>query len=109
MPLIDIGERFGQLECIGLVSGPEDEEERYRVRCHKCRSDSVTASADALLAGQARMCWDCRQFAQMTPQQRAALAFRRSLHLSPPSEELDRVDTLPTASPRLTVGEALAA
>lgn len=89
MSLLTEGEKFGALEVVGLVS-KEDEEPKYRLLCHRCKSDCVLCNEDALLSGRARMCWDCRQLAEMTPQQRAARAFRRWLYFTP-SAVLDYV------------------
>jgi hypothetical protein len=83
MALLSVGERFGSLECIALVSGPEDEEERYRLRCHRCRYDGALATVDALLTGRVRLCYDCAEQSRLTPQERTVIAFRRGLQMSP--------------------------
>jgi hypothetical protein len=109
MALLGEGERFGSLEVVGLVSAEDAEEPKYRLLCTRCESDCVTATQDALLAGRVSQCWPCAQLHRLTPHERTVLAFRRSLHLSPPMEELDRVDSLPATSAPLTIAQALAA
>ena len=101
-------ERFGNLVVVAPVNATEDEDQKYRVRCLKCNSDCVTATEDALLSRRVRECWDCRQFAKMTDEQRAALAFRKTLDLSP-ERILDHVDALPTTSSPLSIAQAIAA
>ena len=83
MALLNNGERLGKLEIVALVSRPEDEEERYRVKCLQCRSDSVLCNAGALLAGRVKLCYDCAEQSRLTPQQRTVIAFRRGLQMSP--------------------------
>jgi hypothetical protein len=79
--LVEAGEKFGSLEVIGLVSA-SDEEERYRLRCHRCKFDGVLCNVSALLTGRARLCYDCAEQSRLTPQQRTTIAFRRSLQMS---------------------------
>jgi len=104
MTRIDLtGEKFGQLECIEEVAP-----DYWRCRCLRCKTDCCTATVDALLGLRARVCYDCAELAKTTPHQRVVAAFRRSLQLTPPREELDRVDTIPAVA-SLTIGQALAA
>jgi hypothetical protein len=97
------GTKFGALEVVGRISGP-DEEERYRLKCGRCRSDCVTGSADALLSNRVRQCWDCSMLARLTPQQKTLLAFKKRMDLTPVEEETEAA-----AQRVFTVGEVLAA
>jgi hypothetical protein len=103
MALLIEGERFGQLEVIEKAAP-----DYWRCRCLRCKYDGALATVDALVTCKVTQCFHCNELAKMTPQQRAAFAFRRSLHLTPPREELDRVDTIPSVA-SLTIGDALAA
>ena len=91
--LLDAGEKFGALEVVSLVSAPNDPEERYRLKCRRCRNDGVTASADALLKGRARLCYDCNALATLTPHQRVVVAFKRKLGSSTHPERRSTVWT----------------
>jgi hypothetical protein len=102
--LLNAGERFGQLECIEEVAPA-----RYRCRCLRCKYDGALVTVDALLTRKVTQCYDCNALSKTTPHQRVVAAFRRKLDLRAPREEIDRVDMVLTASPSLTLGEALAA
>ena len=81
--LTETGERFGQLECIALVSAPDEPEERYRLLCHRCKYDGVLCNVSTLLTCKVTQCFDCAEQSRLTPQQRTVIAFRRSLQMSP--------------------------
>jgi hypothetical protein len=99
--LIEARDRFGALECIEEVAP-----DYYRCRCLRCRYDGALATVDALLTRKVTQCFDCAELARMTPGQRALMAFKRSLDLSPPTEEIERVPSI-HAVPRLTIADAL--
>jgi hypothetical protein len=98
---LDVGERFGALECIAEVVP-----DRYRCRCLRCRYDGALVTVGSLLTRKVGMCFDCAALERLTPHQRVVAAFRRKLDLSAPREELDRVDAIPAVA-SLTLGEAL--
>jgi hypothetical protein len=76
MARIESGTKFSHLEVLEPVT-------LFRCGCMRCKSDSVLASEVALLSGAVRMCFDCQRQADMTPEQKTIIAFRRSLGMSP--------------------------
>jgi hypothetical protein len=71
------GTKFGRLEVLGSVTN------LYRCGCMKCGSDSVLATDELLTSGRVTQCFDCQRQADMTPEQKTVIAFRRSLGMSP--------------------------
>lgn len=89
-PVIVEGERFGNVEVVGLISQDEDGEPRYRLRC-RCGTDCCTAREDALLLGRVSQCYDCDELSKMSDREKTLRAFRRSLGMSPEPLPLDWV------------------